>query len=432
MNLKSFIKNRKVIISYLICDSIIFFLVFYKFQFFQKILFLIFFFLVSYVIGKYDLIFPHKFGLAKNFFFRYLYLSLFNIIFYFFVYSFSKTEADIIFISTLYLKLSFLSIFFQLLILKLYFKKNTDCENWATLIENSTKKELDKYVTRYNEINIQRIKLINLNKTRIKDIRKITGIIFEEKTLENKKSHLDILKKNKNLIQFNKLSWCNDYLEFLPISLLNENHIKKYSSRINKFRIYSHVKKFGDLFISILLIFLTFPLMLLVSILIKIEDGGPIFYTQKRTGYNLKIFKIYKFRSMKVDAEKSGIQWSTRSDSRITNVGKIIRLMRIDELPQLITVLKGEMSLIGPRPERPEINKHLFEVSEFFRYRYLLKPGLSGWAQVNYNYAASEEESINKLGFDMYYLKNNSFLLDLLIIFKTIKLVFNLKGALPN
>ena len=170
----------------------------------------------------------------------------------------------------------------------------------------------------------------------------------------------------------------------------------------------------------------------LVSILIKLEDGGPIFYFQKRTGYKEKIFYIYKFRSMKVDAENNGIQWSTRSDSRITNIGKIIRLTRIDELPQLISVIKGEISLIGPRPERPEINEILFKETYIYKYRYLIKPGLSGWAQVNFNYAASKEDTVKKLSYDIYYINHISFLLDLLILIKTIKIIFNSNNHKPK
>ena len=135
---------------------------------------------------------------------------------------------------------------------------------------------------------------------------------------------------------------------------------------------------------------------------------------------------------MRTDAERQGAQWSSRSDPRITNLGSLLRITRLDELPQLWCVLTGSMSLIGPRPERPEFDKMLYQKIPYYEFRYQIRPGLSGWAQVNYPYGASVEDSANKLSYDLYYLKNFSFLLDLLILFKTMRLVFNAKGALPD
>jgi lipopolysaccharide/colanic/teichoic acid biosynthesis glycosyltransferase len=166
--------------------------------------------------------------------------------------------------------------------------------------------------------------------------------------------------------------------------------------------------------------------------LIYLEDKGPIFYNQTRTGLNGKIIKIIKFRSMHVDAEIEGIQWSKNNDKRITRIGRILRALRIDELPQLFCVLLGSMSLIGPRPERPEIEKKLFKKIPYYKSRYILKPGISGWAQVNYHYGASIADTKQKLSYDIYYISNFSFFLDLLIFFKTIKLVLNAKGYKPK
>ena len=134
---------------------------------------------------------------------------------------------------------------------------------------------------------------------------------------------------------------------------------------------------------------------------------------------------------MKINAEKDGIQWSHKKDQRITKVGKIIRATRLDELPQLLCVLKGSMSLIGPRPERPEIESKLLQELPYYNYRYIIKPGISGWAQVNYPYGASILDTKIKLSFDIYYIKHFSILLDILILFKTIKLVLNAKGSNP-
>jgi len=163
-----------------------------------------------------------------------------------------------------------------------------------------------------------------------------------------------------------------------------------------------------------------------------LEDGGPIFYSQIRNGLGGFPYTIHKLRSMRIDAEQSGAQWVKRSDSRITKVGSFLRRTRLDELPQLWCVFAGSMSLIGPRPERPEFDQELEHHIPHYRLRYCVRPGLSGWAQVNYPYGASVEDAANKLSYDLYYLRNFSFWLDLLILFKTIRLVFNARGAVPS
>ena len=132
------------------------------------------------------------------------------------------------------------------------------------------------------------------------------------------------------------------------------------------------------------------------------------------------------------NAEKSGPQWSQKEDKRITKIGKIIRALRLDELPQLLSVIEGTMSLIGPRPERPEIENKLFKEIPYYKYRHILKPGISGWAQVNYPYGASKEDTVNKLSYDIYYINHISFFLDLFILFKTMKIVFNAKNYKPK
>ena len=146
------------------------------------------------------------------------------------------------------------------------------------------------------------------------------------------------------------------------------------------------------------------PLSFLIALFIYLEDRGPIFYSQIRTGYKGERIRIYKFRSMVKNAEKNGAQWSTIEDERITRVGKIIRATRLDELPQLFAVIQGKMSLIGPRPERPEIEEKLLQAIPYYNYRNVLKPGISGWAQVNYPYGSSIDDTKNKLSYDIYYL----------------------------
>jgi len=187
------------------------------------------------------------------------------------------------------------------------------------------------------------------------------------------------------------------------------------------------LKRYADALISFVLLLLTAPLVAVAALAVKLQDGGPIFYEQERTGL-LKIpFTILKIRTMSIDAEQSDAQWSQPNDQRITAVGKWLRRTRVDELPQLLNVLKGDMSLIGPRPERPEIDRLLEKSIPNYTLRTWIRPGLSGWAQVNMPYASSIQDSEKKLGYDLFYIRNKNIGLDLLILLKTIKIVF--KGA---
>jgi lipopolysaccharide/colanic/teichoic acid biosynthesis glycosyltransferase len=166
--------------------------------------------------------------------------------------------------------------------------------------------------------------------------------------------------------------------------------------------------------------------------MIRLEDGGPIFYGQQRTGLYGDSIKVWKLRTMGINAEASGAQWSRRDDPRVTRIGSLLRQTRIDELPQLVAVLRGEMSLIGPRPERPEIESGLELVIPHYRTRHWIRPGLSGWAQVCYPYGASVEDSRMKLSYDIFYLRNANLMLDLLILIKTFRLVSLGQGAVPQ
>ena len=186
-----------------------------------------------------------------------------------------------------------------------------------------------------------------------------------------------------------------------------------------------------ELVLSILISILLSPIILIFSILVFSQDGFPIFYSQFRKGKNNTINKIFKIRSMKKDSELNGPQWSTFNDSRITFIGKFMRKTRIDELPQLWSVILGKLSLIGPRPERPEIDEILKKEIDFYDFRYLVKPGITGWAQVNYPYGASIGDSKIKQSYDLYYVKNVSIMLDLIIVLKTIRLILNGRGAIP-
>ncbi|MEP6903793.1 MAG: TIGR03013 family XrtA/PEP-CTERM system glycosyltransferase, partial [Actinomycetota bacterium] len=175
---------------------------------------------------------------------------------------------------------------------------------------------------------------------------------------------------------------------------------------------------------------LSSPIAILTAILIKLESKGAIFYKQERVGENGKIFKVLKFRSMRSDAEKDGVPiWATSNDDRATRIGKIIRKIRIDEIPQFWNIIKGEMSFVGPRPERPHFVAQLAEEISFYDHRHLVAPGLTGWAQIKYPYGASVHDARQKLQYDLYYIKNQSLALDLVIVFETIKTVLFSKGG---
>ena len=185
-------------------------------------------------------------------------------------------------------------------------------------------------------------------------------------------------------------------------------------------------QRFLDVVLSVIGLLVGIPLMVIFGILIKVEDNGPITYKQERLGKGGKKFYIYKLRSMRTDAEKFGAQWAEKDDPRITKVGKFIRKTRIDEIPQLFNILKGDMSIIGPRPERPSFTMEFNEEIPGFIDRLAVKPGLTGWAQVNGGYEITPQE---KLIEDIYYIKNRSILLDFKILLKTVKVVLTGDGA---
>lgn len=189
------------------------------------------------------------------------------------------------------------------------------------------------------------------------------------------------------------------------------------------------VKRGFDVFFALLGIVLTFPIMILTAIAIRLDSPGPIFYLQQRVGKDGKDFNVIKFRSMRQDAERKGPQWASENDPRVTRVGRIIRKLRIDELPQFINVLKSDMSFVGPRPERRYFVDQLEKVIPYYALRLHAKPGITGWAQVNYPYGDTIEDAREKLKFELFYMKHRSLWLDLVIIFQTIKVAVKARGS---
>lgn len=190
------------------------------------------------------------------------------------------------------------------------------------------------------------------------------------------------------------------------------------------------VKRVFDIVASLGLLILAAPVMVLAALLIVIEDGAPVFYRQERVGLGGRLFKVTKFRSMRRDAERDGKpRWASANDDRVTRIGRFIRKVRIDELPQLFNVLKGDMSLVGPRPERPFFVDQLTRDIPFYAVRHCVKPGVTGWAQVRYQYGSSVDDAINKLQYDLYYVKNHTLFLDTVVLFETVRVVLTGDGA---
>jgi lipopolysaccharide/colanic/teichoic acid biosynthesis glycosyltransferase len=241
-----------------------------------------------------------------------------------------------------------------------------------------------------------------------------------------------LAKRGSGAVLCSLVSWSEQQLQRVPPELFSGRWLVQAEGfELQPGRWGWRVKRLGDLLVAAALLLATAPLLLLAAAAIRLEDGGPVLYSQTRTGLYGQPYRVWKLRSMGLEAERHGARWARRDDPRITRVGRLLRRLRIDELPQLISVLQGDMSLIGPRPERPELEVILEQNIPHYRVRHWIKPGLSGWAQVCFPYGASLEDSRMKLSYDLYYLRNANPLLDFLILLKTIKLVSLAKGSIP-
>ncbi len=305
--------------------------------------------------------------------------------------------------------------------------------NWISIYSSlekgsliSKRKEIKNYGF-YKAIHKSELeKLENLNNT------KFAFILEDINTFTDEEKKLLISMKNKGFKLLSLINWLEIYLHRYPTEIISSDNILRVLLINERSNTSKRIKRISEFTLSIFLLIVTSPIILLFSIFIKVEDGGPIIYSQKRSGFAGQVFTIYKLRSMKINAEQNGIKWSYSNDKRVTKVGRFLRMTRLDELPQLISVLKGDMSLIGPRPERPEIDEMLTTEIPNYKLRYLVRPGISGWAQVSYPYGASIEDSKMKFSYDIYYIKNFSTLFDLLILLETIRLVFNFRGSHPK
>jgi len=218
------------------------------------------------------------------------------------------------------------------------------------------------------------------------------------------------------------------HLKRIDIANLDESWFEQLDQAPVR-RVSIALARLGDIVTSILFLATTMPLMVLVALLVRLDSPGPILYRQERVGLGGKPFTLLKFRSMRANAEARGPAWAQQRDPRVTRVGSFMRRTRMDELPQLINILRGEMSFIGPRPERPHFVEQLAQAIPFYRERARVKPGLTGWAQVNYPYGASVEDARAKLSYDLYYVRNRSPLLDILILLSTVRVILFQEGA---
>jgi sugar transferase (PEP-CTERM system associated) len=225
----------------------------------------------------------------------------------------------------------------------------------------------------------------------------------------------------------------NTFIEMLTGKLIVRNLNPGwliFSDGFQKSSVQEILKRVADIVFSLVLLVLLLPLMAVVAVLIKLDSKGPVLFSQQRAGKGRHLYQIFKFRSMVQDAERAtGPVWAGEGDTRITRVGKIIRRVRIDELPQIWNVLKGDMSFVGPRPEREVFIQELVKEIPYYDARLTVKPGITGWAQINYSYGASVGDAVEKLNYDLFYIKNMSFLMDMLIILRTVKIVLFGSGA---
>ena len=277
-------------------------------------------------------------------------------------------------------------------------KQKSNSFNWIDLDE--TKAEL--------EFNIQKIC----------EEENVDLLVIDDEVANRNFDIVSILGSGTQVIGL--LDFWQKYIGCIPPSEVNQSWLSKLDLRIRN-PLALKLKRFADVIFSIFALIFLSPLLLFVFLLSALDSGFPLIFSQTRTGYLNKNFTVYKIRTMRKDAEKKGAVWAQENDSRITKVGNILRKLRIDEIPQFWNVIKGDMSIVGPRPERPEFQEELLKSVPHWNTRHLVKPGITGWAQIKYTYASNMDASEQKLAYDLYYLRNLSFALDFEIILATLR-----------
>ena len=300
---------------------------------------------------------------------------------------------------------------------------------------NNQSLELAKFIEENPQLGYELKYLMDLAKEGIRNTdqiirqERINTVVISPETYQIPQIIDTFYRSIENHVTFRNLSsFYEQITNKVPLGAINQVWFLENLTEGSK-KTYEELKRFFDLVFSFALGIIVVLSIPLIALAIKISSPGPVFYFQKRVGQNGKNFEIIKFRTMKKDAEKeTGAVWAQENDPRITWLGKLLRKTRIDELPQLWNIVKGEMSFVGPRAERPEFHDKLKREISFYEERYMIKPGLTGWAQINYRYSSSVADAAEKLQYDLYYIKNRSLILDLGIILKTINIALRQDG----
>jgi len=300
---------------------------------------------------------------------------------------------------------------------------------------NNQSLELAKFVEENPQLGYELKYLMDLAKEGIKNVdqiikqERINTVVISPETYQSPQIIDTFYRSLENKVTFKNLSSFYEQLtNKVPLGAINQIWFLENLSEGSK-KTYEEMKRFFDIVFAVIFGIAILPFIPFIALIIKASSSGSVLYRQKRVGKNGKNFEIIKFRTMRTDAEKeTGAVWAQEDDPRTTYLGKILRKTRIDELPQLWNILKGEMSFVGPRAERPEFHEKLKREVPFYEERYIINPGLSGWAQINYHYGSSVNDAAYKLQYDLYYIKNRSLILDLGIILKTINIALRQAG----
>jgi len=377
--------------------------------------------------------------------FQALVIAAFLLSFIYFMYPFLSFERDIFLTSFIIIGVSSLAI--RLLYQKILTIKHIDkniliigCGALAGEItqEIEKKKDIGYNVVGFITNDPERIGKKLFNKPILGDPSQIMDIVDEKKVdqiivaLDERRGGFPLMQLLECKVQGLIIKPGVEFYERLTGRLKIKHLVPStmiFSKGFKKSTLQLALKRFTELIMSVCGLIILAPLMLLIALLIKLESKGPVFYRQERVGEYGKSFELIKFRSMYTDAEANGPVWAKENDSRVTRVGKWLRKLRLDEIPQMINVIKGNMSFVGPRPERPHFVNILRREIPFYDQRLSVKPGITGWAQIMYVYAGSKEETLEKMTYDLFYIKNMSLFLDFYIIYKTIMVVFFGKGA---
>ena len=390
---------------------------------------LILFFWISYcyIFGKYIFTDSKKLVILKRQFFSFILSFVFIGLIIIFLPLLTNNTNIIYLFRNNFIKVIFTSFLINTTINILCRNSNFNINKWVFY---GSKLKFDALLEDLNSCG-NKIKLtFKKQESPIQDLRNLSGYIIDPSHINPQELKLLNIEQNKKIYTLD--SWLRNFIQRYPVSLISDDVIYEKIISKNIIGFQFRIKRLFEIIFSLILIIFSLPLIIIAITLVYLEDRNMPFYTQQRSGKDSKIFKITKIRTMIIDAEKDKAIWAKNKDTRITKVGYYIRKFRIDELPQLLSVINGNMSLIGPRPERPEIDNNLVKKIKNYKLRYKMRPGISGWAQVNYPYGSSIEDSKNKLSYDLFYISNYSIFLDLLILFKTIKLVVNGKGYSPK